>query len=264
MGRVSKQEQKAAKKVARQAKRLAKKAEYIKIKHQWKTLPKAQRPKQFSSDFLHRWNVHEEVANSITHGIGVLLGIAALVLMIVDAASHGSVTGVVSGAVFGTSIIIAYISSMIYHAVFYPPVKQFFKIMDHSSIFLLIAGTYTPFALITLHGALGWTLFGVAWGIATVGIILKFSYVDDFTTLSTALYLLMGWMAAGLMVQLIQHLAFGGIVWLAIGGLCYTLGIVFFIYERIPFFHTIWHLFVLAGTISHFFAILLYVMPVVV
>jgi hemolysin III len=259
---LSKQEKKAASKAARQAKKLAKKAEYIKIKHQWKTLPKDQRPKQFSNSFLHRWNVHEEIANSITHGAGVLLGIAALVLMVIDAAAHHSTMGVVSGSIFGASLIIAYISSMIYHAVLYPPVKQFFKIMDHSSIFLLIAGTYTPFALITLQGPVGWTLFGIVWAIAIVGIALKFFFIDDFETLSTILYLAMGWAAVAVIVQLLHHLPFGGIVWLVIGGLCYTVGVIFFVFERVPFFHTVWHLFVLAGSISHFFAILFYVMPV--
>jgi len=216
---------------------------------------------QFSSDYLHRWNIHEEVANSITHGLGVLLGIAALVLLIIDAVEYGSVYGIVGGAILGVSLIIAYVSSTLYHAVLYPPLKQVFKILDHSSIFILIAGSYTPFCLVTLHGAMGWTIFGIVWGLAIIGITLKIFFVDDFELLSTIVYLLMGWIAVIAIVQLLHHLPLGGIVWLVIGGLCYTFGVLFFVFERVPFFHTIWHLFVLAGSISHFFAVLFYVVP---
>ncbi|OGT30074.1 MAG: hemolysin D [Gammaproteobacteria bacterium RIFCSPHIGHO2_12_FULL_35_23] len=204
------------------------------------------------------------MANSITHGIGILIGIVALILMIVDAAKHHSTIGVVSGTIFGSSLILAYISSTLYHAILYPPVKQVFKIVDHSSIFLLIAGTYTPFCLITLHGSLGWTLFGIVWGIALIGIILKIFLVNRFEMLSTLLYLAMGWIAATVVVQLYHHLPFAGCMLLLAGGLAYTFGVIFFVLERIPFFHTVWHLFVLTGSLLHFFAILLYVMPVTV
>jgi hemolysin III len=220
------------------------------------------KPRAFSNDYTHRWNVHEEIANSITHGIGVLLGIAALVLMVINASDHHSVTGIVAGAIFGTSLIFSYLSSMIYHAVCHPKSKRFFRIMDHVCIFLLIAGSYTPFALITLHGALGWTMFGVVWTIALIGTVIKFYFVDRYELLSTLLYLGMGWVAMSVSVQLIHYLPLGGLIWLAIGGLAYTFGVIFFLMERIPFFHTIWHLFVLLGSISHFFAILFYVMPV--
>lgn len=219
------------------------------------------KPRAFSNDYTHRWNVHEEVANSITHGIGILLGVAALVIMIIVAAMHDSVDGIVSGAIFGSSLIISYVSSVFYHAILNPGVKRFFRILDHCCIFLLIAGSYTPFALVTLHGPLGWSLFGFIWGLAIIGIILKFKYVGRYEMLSTIIYVLMGWIAVAVSVQLFEHLMLGGIIWLIIGGVAYTLGVIFFIYERVPFFHTIWHLFVLAGGIAHFFCIVFYVLP---
>lgn len=244
--------------------KIVKRLEYLRIRHAWKTLPWQERPKQFSNNHLHRWNVHEEVLNSATHGAGIFLGITALVLMLINAATHQSDFGLVSGAIFGASLIIAYFASMLYHAILYPPAKQIFKILDHSCIFLLIAGTYTPFCLITLHGALGWTLFGIIWGCALIGVTLKIFFVDNFEVLSTIIYLIMGWLAAAVSVQLFHHLPWHGLLWLVAGGLFYTLGVIFFALERIPFFHTIWHLFVLAGSFCHFIAIWLYVMPVVV
>lgn len=232
------------------------------IRHQWKNFPKKLRPYQFSSSFLHKWNVAEERANSISHAFGIVMGITALVLMIVDAVTHNSTLGIISGIIFGITLIITYLSSTIYHWVFYPPFKQFFKIMDHCSIFLLIAGTYTPFCLITLHGTTGWSLFGVVWGLATIGILLKIFFVDKFQMLSTFVYLGMGWLIVTVISQLIHNLPLGGIVLLAIGGLCYTVGVIFFVFEKIPFFHTIWHGFVLAGSMAHFFSVLFYVIPV--
>jgi len=223
---------------------------------------KKRKPRSFSNDYTHKWNVHEEIANSITHGVGILLGIAALVLVVTDAARHHSVVGVVAGSIFGASLIVSYVSSVLYHAILYPPVKYFFRIMDHSCIFILIAGSYTPFALVTLHGALGWTLFGIIWFLAIAGVISKFYFVDRYEALSTTLYVLMGWIAVAVSVQLLEHLGLGGIIWLIIGGLLYTVGVIFFIYERVPFFHTVWHLFVLGGGIAHFFCVLFYVMPI--
>lgn len=227
------------------------------VKEEFKNL----KPRAFSNDYTHRWNVHEEIANSITHGIGILLGIAALVIMILVASAHHSVDGVVSGAIFGSSLIVSYVSSVFYHAILKPSVKRFFRILDHCCIFLLIAGSYTPFALVTLHGPLGWSLFGFIWGLAIAGIILKFYFVGRYEMLSTIIYVLMGWIAVAVSVQLFEHLLLGGIIWLIIGGVTYTLGVIFFIYERVPFFHTIWHLFVLAGSIAHFFCIVFYVLP---
>lgn len=241
--------------------RLLKKAELARIKQIWHELPKSMRPKQYSNAYSHPWNLHEEIANSITHGIGALLGVAALIFLILDADWHHSIEGIVSGSIFGSTLIIAYLSSTIYHAVLYPPAKQFFKILDHSSIFLLIAGTYTPLCLITLHDKAGWILFWISWSLAGVGILLKCFFVDEFELVSTIIYLLMGWMALTVITQLIHDLSFWGCFWLAMGGLAYSLGVVFFILEKIPFFHTIWHLFVLVGSACHFLTIFFYVIP---
>ncbi len=249
---------------SKKEKKLVTKLEHARVKHAWKTLSWKERPKKFSSAYTHRWNVHEEVLNSATHGVGALLGILALVLMIINADEHQSVYGIVSGCIFGVALILSYISSMIYHMVLYAPVKRIFRILDHSCIFLLIAGTYTPFCLITLHGGLGWTLFGIVWGCALVGITLKFFFVDRAEMLSTVLYLLMGWLAAIAAAPLLYNLPGWAIFWLVAGGLFYTVGVGFFIFERIPFFHTLWHLFVLAGSCSHFFVIFFYVIPIAV
>lgn len=253
---------KLVKKTNRRVQRLVRRVEMIKIKYQWRTLPKHERPVQFSSAHVHRWNIHEEIANSITHGIGVLLGVAALVLLVVYASIYGNIYDIVSGAIFGLSLIIAYVSSMLYHAILYPPLKRIFRILDHSSIFILIAGTYTPFCLVTLRGDLGWTLLGVIWASAALGVLLKIFFVDEYELLSTIVYLVMGWIGVTCVFQLVHALPLGAILLLIAGGLFYSFGIIFFLLERIPFFHTIWHLFVLAGSISHFFAVLLYVMPV--
>lgn len=245
--------------LAIQEKRLAKKLAHQRIKLAWQVLPWQERPKQFSNHHIHRWNMHEEILNSITHGIGAMLGIIALITMIIHASHYGSARMIVSDIIFGVSLILAYASSMIYHLILYPPLKQILKVLDHSCIFILIAGTYTPFCLVTLQGAFGWTIFSIVWTCALVGVSLKLFFVDRYEILSTIVYLLMGWFAVTLSVQLIHHLPLPGIIWLIAGGLFYTGGVVFFILERIPFFHTIWHLFVLAGSASHFIAIWLYV-----
>lgn len=218
--------------------------------------------RQFSNDHYHNWLLHEEIANSITHGIGVLLGMAALILLIVNASLHGTARNIIGGSIFGVSLIISYLSSMLYHAILYPPLKRIFKMLDHVCIYILIAGTYTPITLVTLHGPFGWTLFGLIWGFAILGILFKLFFIERFLLISTFIYIAMGWTALIAVVPLFHHLPSMGIVWLVIGGIAYTLGTIFFILERIPFFHTIWHFFVLAGSICHFFVILFYVMPV--
>jgi len=216
----------------------------------------------FSNSYIHPWLLQEEIANSISHGIGALLGIAALVLLIINASEYGTAKNIVSGALFGSSLIIAYLSSTLYHAILVPKAKRILRIVDHSCIYLLIAGSYTPFTLITLHGPLGWTLFGLTWGIACIGILQKVFFIDHFAVLSTVAYLAMGWIGVFTFSPIYHHLALMGIAWVVLGGLFYSLGVIFFFLERVPFFHTIWHLFVLSGSICHFFAILYYVMPI--
>ncbi len=202
----------------------------------------------------------EELFNSITHGCGTLLSIAALVILTVISVHHGYVRMVVATAIYGSTLIILYLASTLYHIANKPSLKAKAKILDHASIFLLIAGTYTPFTLITLQGAWGWSLFGCTWGIALAGIIFKIFFTGRYEKLSLILYLVMGWIVVIAIHPLVQHLQPKGIFLLLCGGLFYTVGTIFYIKdEKYKFSHAIWHLFVLAGSICHFFAILTYV-----
>ena len=202
----------------------------------------------------------EELFNALSHGIGILLSIAGLIIMIVLSSLTGHAITVVSSSIYGVSLILMYTASMLYHATENPSLKKKLKIVDHSSIYFLIAGTYTPFMLVTLHGAWGWSLFGVIWGLALIGIIFKLFYTGRFEFISLAMYLLMGWIIIIAIKPLIHQLSFDGLVWLLAGGLCYTLGVAFYATDhKYKFNHFIWHLFVLAGSLCHFFAILFYV-----
>lgn len=232
------------------------------IQKAWRHKEWAERPKQFSNDYIHGWNLVEEKLNSLTHAAGAVLGVVALIMLVLTAQIHQSFWSLISGIIFGLSLVGAFTISTTYHAVLYPPSKHLLKVLDHCSIFILIAGTYTPFCLVTLHGVWGWSIFAIIWGCTAFGIGLKCFYINRFKYISLALYLIMGWFAAVASYQLIQHLPSGGLVLLIMGGLFYTFGVIFFIFEQMPFFHTVWHLFVLAGAISHFLAILVYVMPV--
>lgn len=202
----------------------------------------------------------EEWVHSLTHGVGMLLGIAALVLMVVFAAKTGSALRVVACAIFGSTLVVLYASSALYHGLRPGRAKRVFGVLDHTSIFLLIAGTYTPFTLVTLEGGVGWTLFGVIWGLAVGGIILEAVSRGRLRRLQVGLYLIMGWSIIVAIRPLLDALATEGLVLLVAGGLSYTLGVVFFAWRR-PFFHAVWHLFVLGGSTCHFFAVLLYVIP---
>lgn len=203
----------------------------------------------------------EEIINSATHGMGALLGIAALVIMTVMAAEQSSALKVVSSVIFGSSLILMYSASAIYHAVTSKRLKYIFKVMDHSSIYLLIAGSYTPIVLVILRGGWGWSLFGVIWGFAILGLIFKLFATGKFEIVSTLAYVCMGWLAIIAIKPLYDALPAGGIFWLFGGGLCYTLGVIFYAWDRLRFGHAIWHLFVLVGSICHFFLILFYVIP---
>ncbi|MDO9549254.1 MAG: hemolysin III family protein [Candidatus Marinimicrobia bacterium] len=201
-------------------------------------------------------SISEEIANGITHGIGALLAIAGLVLLVVQAARHGNAWHVVSYSIFGSTMVLLYLSSTLYHSIQRSRVKAFLKIIDHSAIFLLIAGTYTPFLLVSLRGAWGWTLFGIIWGLAVTGIILKSIFIHRFRVVSVFIYIAMGWLIVIAMPQTIHNLNRTTLVFLLIGGVSYTLGTVFYLWKKLPFSHAIWHLFVLGGTITHFFAVL--------
>jgi hemolysin III len=207
------------------------------------------------------YSIREEKANAISHGVGVLLSIAALVLLIVQASLHGTVWHIVSFSIFGTALVILYTCSTLLHSVSHPRLKDVFELLDHSAIYLLIAGSYTPYLLVTLRGPLGWTYFGVIWGLALVGIVLKIFYVKRFVLVSTLCYILMGWLIVFAFKPLYLNLPLGGIVWLVVGGLFYTFGSIFYVWRRIPYHHAIWHVFVLAGSACHFFSIFGYVIP---
>jgi hemolysin III len=203
----------------------------------------------------------EELANSLTHGLGVVLGLAALAWMVTLAALHGTARDVVGAALFGSTLVLLYTMSTLYHAVRGPRVKRVFRILDHTAIYLLIAGTYTPFCLVTLRGAWGWSLFGVVWGMALLGTVFKFLFIQRFPALSTAVYLVMGWLVFIAAGPLWRALPAMGWVWLLGGGAFYSLGVVFYAWHRLRYHHAVWHLFVLAGSLCHVAAVLGFVIP---
>lgn len=208
------------------------------------------------------WEIYEdpreELANSITHGLGAALAAVGLGVLVHSAAGQGP-TRLVSMAVFGASMVVLYLCSALYHGVAAPKVKQVLELLDHSAIYLLIAGTYTPFMLVTLQGVLGWTLFGVVWALAAGGIFMQLRYPGRFHAFMTGLYVAMGWMIVLVMKPLIEAMEPMGLVLLFAGGLSYTGGVYFYYKKRFRFSHSIWHLFVLGGTVCHFFAVFLYI-----
>ena len=215
-------------------------------------------------DEQHNYHLAEEITSAISHGIGGYLGAAAVAILVLFAVlSETQVPWkVVSGSIFGATIIILYSASTIYHAVTNYQIKEICRACDQMAIYVLIAGTYTPFCLVTLRPnqpVLAWVIFGVVWGMTIAGIVFTIFTSRQFKYVSTIPYLVMGWFGLVLIVPLSRHLAFGGIVWLVLGGVLYSLGVVFFIWRRLPFNHAIWHIFVLAGTIAHFFCVLFYV-----
>lgn len=200
--------------------------------------------------------IGEEIANAITHGIGAALAIAGLVLLVVKAAQSGTPWHVTSFAIFGATLVILYTASTLYHALVPARAKHTFRKFDHMSIYLLIAGTYTPFCLTLLNGWLGWTVFGVVWGCAVLGIVFKALHTGRAEIISTILYLIMGWMVVCFIKPVYSGMTATGFTWLLLGGLAYSLGVVFFLLERMKFSHSIWHLFVIGGSTFHFFSVL--------
>ncbi len=198
----------------------------------------------------------EELANSITHGIGLFLGIAVLVLLVVFSSLRKNTWEVVSCSIYGATFILLYLGSTLYHTARNPRTRKIFKVVDHSAIYLLIAGTYTPYALAPLRGALGWTIFGIIWGCALVGIVFKVFFTGRFKVVSLASYLFMGWLCVVAVKPLYHELNTVGFALFAAGGLCYTVGAIFYAWKSMPWSHAVWHLFVLAGSLCHFFSIL--------
>ena len=207
------------------------------------------------------YSVAEEIANSITHGIGLLLSIGGLVVLIVSASLYGSAWHVTACSIFGATLILNYAASTLYHSIPAPGAKRVLKVIDHSAIYLLIAGTYTPFTLVNLRGGWGWTLFGIVWGIAILGIIFKTTMNGRIAGISTALYLAMGWVVVVAVKPLFGTVATGGLILLLLGGLAYSAGVIFYAWRKLPYNHAIWHLFVLTGSLCHYFAVLFYVIP---
>ncbi|WP_160036460.1 PAQR family membrane homeostasis protein TrhA [Paenibacillus sp. An7] len=203
----------------------------------------------------------EEVVNAVTHGIGAVLSVAALVLLIAAASINGTAWHVVSFTIYGISMLLLYFNSTMVHALKEGKAKDLFEIFDHSSIYLFIAGTYTPFLLVAIRGTLGWTLFGIIWGVALFGVAFKAFFTKKFLFMSTLFYLAMGWLIVLAWGPLVATVPYNGIVLLVAGGLMYTLGTLFYVWRGFPFHHAIWHLFVLAGSVLHFFAIFIYLTP---
>jgi len=210
---------------------------------------------------LPTYKLSEEIAHSIIHGIGIVLAIAALAVLTSYASVFGTARHIVSCSIYGATLIILYSASTLYHSIQHKRAKKVLRIFDHSAIFLLIAGSYTPFLLISMGGALGWSFFGIIWGLAALGITLQLHLIEKHKILVVFLYIAMGWSVITVIKPLIAAIPTIGLVFLIVGGLAYTLGTIFYAWNRLPFNHAIWHGFVLAGSIFHFFSIFYSVIP---
>ena len=198
----------------------------------------------------------EEIFNSVTHGIGTLLSIAALVLLVVFASIKGNAWHIVSFSIYGATLVLLYLASTLYHSFKKEKIKNLFARFDHAAIFLLIAGTYTPFVLTTIRGALGWTIFGIIWGLAITGVVIRSIYLTRFHKIMVGIYLAMGWMFLIVIVPMVRNLPVSSIIFLFLGGAFYSIGVIFYSWKSLKYGHGIWHLFVLAGSIMHFFSVL--------
>lgn len=210
----------------------------------------------------HIFTIEEEIANAITHGIGALLSIAALVILIVTSSIYGTAWHVVSVTLFGSTMVLMYFSSTLLHSFPAGKIKDLFEIFDHSSIYFFIAGSYTPFLFLVIKGWLGWTIFGIVWGLAIAGTIFKAFFVKKFVLYSTLLYVIMGWLIAFAWQPLFENLPRNGLLLLVLGGILYTVGSVFYVWRGFKYHHAIWHLFVIAGSTMHFFCVLFYLVPI--
>ena len=207
-----------------------------------------------------RYTVGEEIFSAVSHGIGAGLSVAALVTMVVRAARSGDLYAIVAAAIFGASLVILYTMSTLYHALTPVGAKKIFRIFDHATIFLLIAGTYTPYLLVTMRGTVGWVLFCILWALTAIGIVFDAIMLERFHKIEMVLYVAMGWCIVVASKTLVASLAPGGLILLLAGGVLYTVGIIFYSLKKIRYMHSIWHLFVLAGSILHYFSVYLYVL----
>jgi hemolysin III len=208
---------------------------------------------------VHAWSLGEEIANTVTHGVGLLASIIGLVVLVGASIGRGDPWLIASCAIYATTLVLLYLASTLYHSLSATRARHVFQVFDHSAIFLLIAGTYTPFALVNLRGTWGWTLLALTWGLAVFGIVFKAMFGPRWPIVSTVTYILMGWSVVIAINPLVQHVAPAGIAWLVAGGLAYTFGVAFYAWERLPYSHMVWHLFVMAGSVCHYVAVLRYV-----
>lgn len=201
----------------------------------------------------------EEIVNAMTHSAGVGFGATALVILLCFSIAQHDIWKIVSSILFGSTLVILYLCSSLYHSFTQPKLKKIFQKLDHIAIYFLIAGTYTPITLVSLRGGWGWTLFGIVWGLAIIGMFFKLFFINRFEKISTAFYLLMGWLAVVAIVPIYHHIPFTGLILLAAGGLSYTIGTIFYAWERAKYAHGIWHLFVMGGSVTHFLCVLFYI-----
>ena len=206
-----------------------------------------------------RYTVGEEIANSLTHAVGLVLSVAGLYALVYLGVMRHEALQVASAGVYGATLVALYAASTLYHAFRKPEIKRILRVLDHCAIYLLIAGTYTPFVLVGIGGGWGWTLFGIVWSMAVVGIVVKVFFTGRFAVLSTAAYVGMGWLGVVALKPMIESLTVGALVWLVLGGVLYTAGTIFY-HRRVRYSHALWHLFVLAGSVCHFVAIGVYVL----
>lgn len=208
-----------------------------------------------------RYSFGDEVASSVVHGIGIVLSIAGLAALVALSYRHGELRDVLASAVFGTTLVLLYTASTLYHAVPVAAAKPVLRTLDHIAIYLLIAGTYTPFTLIALPGPWGWSLFAAVWTMAALGSALELGPLRRYRKLSVLLYIGMGWVGMVAFKPLMAHLQAGGMALLLAGGVAYTLGVPFYLWRKLPYHHSVWHCFVLAGSVLHYLAVLIYVIP---
>lgn len=204
-----------------------------------------------------RYSLGEEIFNSVSHGVGSLLSVAGLAVLVVCAAVYSDTIAVVSCAIFGVSLVVLYSMSTLYHAITNERAKHFFRIMDHNTIFFLIAGTYTPLTLACLRGAFGWWLFGIVWGAAIIGIVLNSIDLERFKKVNLVCYIAMGWVIVLAVKPMLAAMPPVSLVFLLVGGIFYTVGIIFYCLKKKKYFHSIWHLFTIAGSVFHYFSILI-------
>lgn len=207
---------------------------------------------------MKRYSLQEEIFSSISHGLGALLSIAALVILVAFASIRGDAWRIVSFSIYGFTLFFLYLSSTLYHSIVYEKAKRIFRVFDHAAIYLLIAGSYTPLSLVAMRGTWGWVIFSVIWSLALLGIILNIVSLEKTRIYSTILYVLMGWLIIAAAKPMLSMIPQGLFQWLLAGGVIYTLGIIFYAVKRIPFNHGIWHLFVLGGSVVHYLGFLFY------